>query len=58
MNKKHDLVIISVASMLVTDVGDEMCWWQIWDVGDQFNDHIENIYDNESAIIIWIQSLS
>ena len=45
-------------SMLVTDVGDEMCWWQIWDVGDQFNDHIENIYENESAIIIWIQSLS
>ena len=24
-------------SMLVTDVGDEMCWWQLWDVGDRFN---------------------
>jgi len=26
-----------VTSMLVTDVGDQMLWWQIWDVGDQFN---------------------
>ena len=24
----------SVTSMLVTDVGDQMCWWQVWDVGD------------------------
>ena len=23
-------------SMLVTDVGDEMCLWQLWDVGDGF----------------------
>ena len=23
--------------MLVTDVGDQMCWWQVWDVGDRFN---------------------
>ena len=23
-------------SMLVTDVGDEMCWRQLWDVGDVF----------------------
>jgi len=23
--------------MLVTDVGDEMCWWQLWDVGDGFD---------------------
>ena len=22
--------------MLVTDVGDQMCWWQVWDVGDRF----------------------
>ena len=21
---------------LMTDVGDEMCWWQLWDVGDRF----------------------
>ena len=26
-----------VTSMLVTDVGDQMCWWQISDVGDRFN---------------------
>ena len=25
-----------VTSMLVTDVGDQMCWWQVWDVGDRF----------------------
>ena len=23
-------------SMLVTDVGDEICWWQLWDVGKWF----------------------
>jgi len=23
--------------MLVTDVGDEMCWLQLWDDGDCFN---------------------
>ena len=22
--------------MLVTDVGDQMCWWQVWDVCDRF----------------------
>ena len=22
--------------MLVTDDGDEMCWWQLWNVGDSF----------------------
>ena len=22
--------------MLMTDVGDEMCWWQLKDVGDDF----------------------
>ena len=25
-----------VTSMLVTDVGDSMCWWQVWEVGDTF----------------------
>ena len=20
--------------MLVTDVGDEICWWKVWNVGD------------------------
>ena len=24
--------IIWITSMLVTDVGDHMCWWQVWDV--------------------------
>ena len=22
--------------MVVTVVGDQMCWWQVWDVGDRF----------------------
>ena len=26
-----------VTSMLVTDVGDKMCWRQVKDVGDRFN---------------------
>ena len=26
----------TVTSMLVTDVGDQMCWWQAWDVGYRF----------------------
>ena len=25
-----------VTSMLTTDVADEMCWWQLWDVDDGF----------------------
>ena len=25
----------SVTSMLVTDVGDQICWWQVSDVGDR-----------------------
>ena len=25
-----------VTSMLVTDIGDQMCWWQVWDIGDRF----------------------
>ena len=23
--------------MFLADVGDEMCWLQLWDVGDRFN---------------------
>ena len=29
----------STRSILVTDVADEMCWWQLWDVGDGFGGH-------------------
>ena len=42
-----------VTSMLVTDVGDQMCWWQVWDVGDRFRMllidliHWENHQHNE-----------
>ena len=27
---------LRVTSMLMTDVWDQMCWWQVWDVGDRF----------------------
>ena len=27
----------STTSMLVTNVGDQMCWRQLWDVGDSFD---------------------
>ena len=60
-----------VTSMLVTDVGDQMCWWQVWDVGDGFRMlvteliHWENHQHNEksrqhndSATNIWNQSPS
>ena len=30
----HSLFLVTL--MLVTDVGDEMCWRQLWDVGDGF----------------------
>ena len=26
-----------VTSILVTDVGEQMCWWQVLDVGNRFN---------------------
>ena len=26
----------------MTDFADEMCWWQVWDVGDQFKNHQHN----------------
>ena len=49
-----------VTSMLVTDVGDRMCWWQVWDVGDRFrmlvNDliHWENHQHNKKVAKIMI----
>jgi len=42
---------IWVTSMLVTDVGDQMCWWQVWDVR-------ESRQHNDSATNIWNQSPS
>ena len=60
-----------VTSMLVTDVGDQMCWWQVWDVGDRFRmlvtdlihweNHQHNAKSrqhNDSATNIWNQSPS
>ena len=41
--------------MLVTDVEDQMCWWQVWDVGDRFRMlvtdliHWENRQHNEKS---------
>jgi len=60
-----------VRSMLVADVGDQMRWWQVWDVGDRFRMlvtdliHWENHKHNEkrrqhndSATNIWNKSPS
>ena len=57
--------------MLVTAVGDQMCWWQVWDVGDRFrmlvaylihwknHQHNEKSHQhNDSATNIWNQSPS
>ena len=47
--------IILVTAMLVTDVGDQMCCWQVWDVGDRFRMlvtdliHWENHQHNEKS---------
>ena len=32
-----------VTSMLVTDFDNEMCWWQVKNVGDRHNDSVTNI---------------
>ena len=34
--KRNRDIISRVTSMLVTNVGDQICWWQILDVGDRF----------------------
>ena len=47
---------------LVTDVGDRMCWWQVWDVGDRLNTLRKSPTwrkcrkHNDSATKIWNQS--
>ena len=45
MNQKSYTVYFhfEVTSMLVTDVGDQMCWLQIWDVGHVVSSHVTNI---------------
>ena len=34
--------------MLVTDVGDQMCWWQVWDVGDRFRMFVTDLINWEN----------
>ena len=35
--KKHFIAVLKVASKAYyIDVWDGMCWWQVWDVGDDF----------------------
>ena len=38
-------------SMLVTDVGDEMCWRKLWDVGDGFG-HFGHQHPPDFNIIV------
>ena len=35
-NAVYHFTLNMVTSMLVTNVGKQMCWWQVWDVGDRF----------------------
>ena len=44
----------AVTSMLVTEVGDEMCWWQLSDVGNGFAILVTNIHFLRSRIFIGI----
>ena len=39
-----------ITSMLVTDVGDQMCWWQVWDNG--YIEKITNITKKVANIMI------
>ena len=47
-----------VTSLLVTDVGDEMCWWQVWDVDDWFDmlviNSLHSIPTSLSTIRSWM----
>ena len=44
----------TVTSMLVTDIGDEVCWWQLWDVDDRFG-HFRHRYllFGDIILIFW-----
>ena len=50
----EDLQRVMIAtSMFVTDVGDDVCWWLVWEVGDDFR-HIK-YYFGASAVSTNIQ---
>ena len=56
---QNDFIGYSNESMLVTDVGDQMCWWPIQNVGDRFEQHNEKSRQhNDSANNISNQSPS
>ena len=60
-NNTHQ--IDRVGSMLVTDVGDSLYWWQVWDSSKQFEMvvdfiHLKRHQHNDSAAIIWKLSSS
>ena len=35
-----------ITSMLVTDVWDQMVWWQVWDVGDKSHHQHQDLGTN------------
>ena len=43
-----DIIVDKFTSMMVTDVGDEMCWWHLKDVVDSFghfgHQHLRSFY--------------
>ena len=40
-----------LTSVLVTDVGDEMCWWRLYDVGDGFSN-----FDYQHSLSFYINN--
>ena len=53
----HPTVWSAIRLMLVTDVGDERSWWQLWDVGDVFGrlsrqHRLSNIHSRHQLKII------
>ena len=36
----------SVTSMMVTDVGDQKCWWQVWDGGEKSRHQYQELGTN------------
>ena len=50
--KSYEPYHIKAYHMLVTDDGDQMCWWQVWDVDDRFNTKITNITKKVANLMI------
>ena len=58
-NSSESHIMRLVSSMLVTDVGDQMCWWQSWDAGDRFRMLVIDLIhweNHQHKLCIWCAS--